>query len=61
MLISDRLGGENVMLNLMLIYNIYKDALAHYVSYFFSIARSAMGALAYVADSRGKVHIPPEK
>ena len=37
MLISDRLGGENVMLNLMLIYNIYKDSLAHYVSYFFSI------------------------
>ena len=25
------------------------------------IARSAMGALAYVAASRGKVHIPPEK
>ena len=25
------------------------------------IARSAMGALAYVSDSRGKVHIPPEK
>ena len=26
-----------------------------------SIARSAMGALAYVFDSRGNVHIPPEK
>ena len=25
------------------------------------IAHSAMGALAYVTDSRGKVHIPPEK
>ena len=25
------------------------------------IARSAMGALTYVSDSRGKVHIPPEK
>ena len=24
------------------------------------IARSVMGALAYVSDSRGKVHIPPE-
>ena len=27
----------------------------------YMIARSAMRALAYVADSRGKVHIPPEK
>ena len=26
-----------------------------------TIAHSAMGALAYVSDSRGKVHIPPEK
>ena len=25
------------------------------------IAHSAMGALAYVTDSRGKVHTPPEK
>ena len=25
------------------------------------IARSALGALAHVTDSRGKVHIPPEK
>ena len=29
--------------------------------YFYEIARSAKGALAYVADSRGKIHIPPEK
>ena len=47
MLISDRLGGENVMLNLMLIYNIYKDALAHYVSYFFSIILEMISRVCY--------------
>ena len=29
--------------------------------YLYKIARSAMGALAYMTDSRGKVHLPPEK
>ena len=33
MLISDRLGGENVMLNLMLIYIIYK--VDHFKAFFF--------------------------
>ena len=46
MLISDRLGGENVMLNLMLIYN--KDALAHYVSYFFSIILEMISRVCYI-------------
>lgn len=48
MLISDRLGGKNVMLNLMLIYNIYKDALAHYVSYFFSIILEMISRVCYI-------------
>ena len=47
MLISDRLGGENVMFNLMLIYNI-KDALDHYVSYFFPIILEMISRVCYI-------------